>query len=148
MTIKAALMLGADGVLVGSRFWASNEALVHPNMHKAAIEATGDNTICSSIMDIARHLNWPERYTAHVLKNAFTSRWHSDVDALLAVADEESDKWRAAWVAGDMDTANTFVGEVTGLIHTIEPAGNILSRMAEEAMQHLKRANHLVDEEL
>lgn len=43
--LAAALMLGADGVLVGSRFWASNEALVHPKMLQAAIVADGDDTL-------------------------------------------------------------------------------------------------------
>jgi nitronate monooxygenase len=62
--LAAALMLGADGVLIGSRLWASDEAIVHDSMHNYAINATGDETIRSSVMDIARNLNWPERYTA------------------------------------------------------------------------------------
>jgi nitronate monooxygenase len=40
--LAAALMLGADGALIGSRFWASEEALVHAAFHKAAIGADGD----------------------------------------------------------------------------------------------------------
>ena len=61
--LAASLMLGADGVLIGSRFWASEEALVHPNMLEAAFNSTGDDTVRSSVMDIARRLNWPDRYT-------------------------------------------------------------------------------------
>jgi len=72
--LVAALMLGADGVLVGSRFWASQEALVHPNMLQAAIDANGDETIRSTIVDIVRGLDWPERYNARVLKNDFTEK--------------------------------------------------------------------------
>ena len=41
----AAALLGAEGVLVGTRLWASDEALVHPRHHEAIIEATGDDTI-------------------------------------------------------------------------------------------------------
>jgi nitronate monooxygenase len=63
----AAAVSNADGVVIGSRFWAAHEAMVHPNMHRAALEATGDQTIRSSVMDIARELNWPSRYTVHVL---------------------------------------------------------------------------------
>ena len=84
--LAAALMLGADGVVVGSRFWASEEALVHPAMLDAALRADGDGTIRSSVMDIARRLDWPSRYTARVLKNAFTARWHDDIAGLLEVA--------------------------------------------------------------
>ena len=135
--LAAALMLGADGALVGSRLWASEEALVHPNMHKAAIAATGDDTVHSSVMDIARHLDWPENYRARVLKNAFTDRWHNDIDGLLANADIEAEKWSAAWAVGEMDTANTFVGEGTGMIDAVLPAGQIVEEMVHEAEQRL-----------
>lgn len=42
--LAAALMLGADGVLVGSRLWASKEANVSSHMHRVALAATGDDT--------------------------------------------------------------------------------------------------------
>ena len=137
--LAAALMLGADGVLVGSRFWASEEALVHPNMHEAAVHSNGDDTIQSSVMDIARRLEWPERYGARVLKNDFTERWHDNVASLLENQDVEADKWRDAWTKGDVDVANTFVGEGVGMINTVEPAAVILHRMVEEAETHLAR---------
>ncbi|MEL6750774.1 MAG: nitronate monooxygenase [Pseudomonadota bacterium] len=137
--LAAALMLGADGVLVGSRLWASEDALVHPAMLDAAVEATGDDTIRSSVMDIARHYKWPERYTARVLKNAFTDRWHNDIDGLLAVADSEAARWKAAWGEGDVTTANTFVGEATGLIADIQPAGVLVETMVREAEERLAR---------
>src|SRR5256885_8312713 len=50
----AALMLGADGVLIGSRFWASAEALVPPSFQAAAVAADGDSTIRTTVVDIAR----------------------------------------------------------------------------------------------
>ena len=131
--LAAALMLGADGVLVGSRLWASAEANVSARMHQRAIEASGDDTIRSQVMDLARKLDWPKRYTARVLRNAFIERWHGREDDLMGVADEEADKYRAAWAAGDPDGSNTFVGEAVGLIHAIEPARDILSRMCSEA---------------
>ncbi|MEM7069123.1 MAG: nitronate monooxygenase [Pseudomonadota bacterium] len=131
--LAASLMLGADGVLVGSRFWASSEALVGPNMHKASIAATGDETIRSSVMDIARRLDWPKDYTCRVLENPFTDRWHKDIDGLIANADEEADKWRTAWQKDDPQGSNTFVGEVTGLIHEIRPAATILEGLVKEA---------------
>lgn len=131
--LAASLMLGADGVVMGSRFWATHEAQVHPNMLQAAIDANGDDTIRSSVMDIARRLNWPDRYTARVLKNAFTDQWHDDLPALLKNQDDEADRWRKAWVAGDITTANTFVGEVAGLIDSIESAADVLRDTCTEA---------------
>ena len=131
--IAAALMLGADGVLIGSRFWATREALVHPNMLKAAIVSTGDQTIRSRVMDIARGLDWPRRYTARVLKNAFTDQWHSAQDALMREQKKEADRWRQAWHDGNTAIANTFIGEATGLIHDIRSAPELLVSMSEQA---------------
>jgi len=135
--IAAALMLGADGVLIGSRFWASNEAKVAKAMLEASIAASGDDTIRSSVMDVARRLNWPDGYTCRVLKNPFTERWHEDMDNLIANADQEAAKWREAWQQGDPEGSNTFVGEVTGLIEQVEPAGDLLQSMIQDAEQLL-----------
>jgi len=143
--LAAALMLGADGALVGSRFWASSEALVHANMHSAALSATGDDTIRSCVMDIARKLEWPERFSCRVLKNPFTDRWHGHETELAASADVEAVKWRKAWAEGDIDVANTFVGEAAGLIHAIEPAATILDRLVNEAEALLTGAGRLVE---
>lgn len=131
--LAASLMLGADGVLVGSRFWASAEAAVGPNMHQASITATGDETIRSSVMDIARKLDWPDGYTCRVLENPFTDKWHDNIDALIENADAEATKWKDAWMADDPQGSNTFVGEVTGLIHDIRPAADIVETIASEA---------------
>ncbi len=142
--LAAALALGADGVVVGSRLWASEEALVHPNMLAAALEATGDSTIRSSVMDIARELEWPQRYTARVLKNAFIDRWHGDLDGLIANATEQAALWKDAWQRGEVDTANTFVGEATGLIDDVPPVREIIERLVNGAEEHLGRAAGLV----
>jgi nitronate monooxygenase len=136
--LAAALMLGADGVVIGSRFWATREAIVHPNMHRAALEATGDQTIRSSVMDIARELNWPSRYTAHVLQNGFTDRWNDDIEGLIDQAASESTRWTSALAAGDTNVANTFVGEVVGLVNSIEPAGALLHDIVSRAEKQLQ----------
>ncbi|MEO0329199.1 MAG: nitronate monooxygenase [Pseudomonadota bacterium] len=142
--LAASLMLGADGVLVGSRFWASQEAIVGANMHAASIAATGDETIRSSVMDIARKLDWPAGYNCRVLKNPFTDQWHENIDALIENADKEAAKWRTAWQADDPLGSNTFVGEVTGLIETIEPAADIIDAMINEASGFLQSAGRFI----
>jgi nitronate monooxygenase len=138
--LAAALMLGADGVLIGSRLWASSEANVSPRMHAAALAATGDDTIRSQVMDLARKLDWPPRYTARVLRNAYIERWHGREAELLTVADEEAAKYRAAWAAGDPQGSNTFIGEAAGLIHAIEPVAVIIERMVAEAEARISGA--------
>ena len=74
--LAAAIMLGADGVLIGTRFWAATEALVSPRHHEVIIEATGDDTLRTTTPDIARQIKWPPGFTARVRRNAFTQRWH------------------------------------------------------------------------
>ena len=136
--LAASLMLGADGAVVGSRFWASSESLAHPKLHEAAIRADGDATIRTSVVDVARKLDWPEGYTARVLHNQFSRQWHDDLDALRKAGSPEAEKWTKAWTEGNTDIANTFVGEVTGLIHDIRPAATILEEMVAEAAQLMK----------
>ncbi|MBS0234697.1 MAG: nitronate monooxygenase [Proteobacteria bacterium] len=142
--LAAALLLGADGVLVGSRFWASEEANVSARMHAAALAATGDATIRSRVMDLARKLPWPSRYSARVLKNDFIARWHGREAELCSVADEEAEKYRKAWAEGDPDNSNTFVGETVGLIDRIEPVARIMDRMAKEAATLLRQGTQFV----
>lgn len=136
-TLAAALMLGADGVVVGSRLWASREALVSETMHAAALAADGDATIRSSVMDLARGFRWAPRFTARVLKNPFTARWHGR-EAELAASKEAGAAWGKAWAEGDPEGSNTFVGEAVGLLHDIRPAGDLIEAMVAEAERLLR----------
>ena len=131
--LAAALALGADGVLVGTRLWATTEALVHPKMHRAAVAASGDATIRSTVMDIARQRDWPEGFTARVLKNPFTEEWHGREGELAGETDRIVPLYQEAWDKGDTDLANVFVGEATGLIHDIVPALDVINSMVEDA---------------
>lgn len=139
--LAAALMLGADGVLIGSRLWASEEANVSRAMHEAALAATGDDTIRSQVMDLARKLDWPARYTARVLRNAYIRRWHGREQELMEVADEEAAKYRKAWTDGDPEGSNTFVGEAVGLIGDVQPVGEIMQRIVAEAEAQIARVS-------
>lgn len=130
--------------MIGSRLWASTEANVSDGMHRAALNATGDDTIRSQTMDLARKLPWPQRYSARVLKNAFIARWHGNEAELMTVADEEAAKYRAAWAEGDPDRSNTFVGEVVGLIREIEPVSTIIERMVRESESVLRDSQRFI----
>jgi len=144
--LAAALMLGADGVLVGSRLWASTEAEVGPRMHAAALSSNGDDTIRSRLMDLARRLEWPERYTARVLKNRFIERWQGREEELLSVAETEAVKYREAWAKDDPEGSNTFVGEAVGMIDKILPVSEIISDMVDEAVACLAAGAHMAQD--
>jgi nitronate monooxygenase len=138
--LAAAILLGADGALVGSRFWAAAEALVHPNMQAAAMAASGDDTVKTSTTDIVRHRHWPDRFKIRVLRNAFTDRWHGREEALREALEKEAPAYQAAAAAADAANASAIIGEAVGLIHTVEPAAAILERMVAEAEALLKGA--------
>ncbi len=137
--LAAALTLGADGVVVGSRLWATPEAQVSGGMHGAALAADGDATVRTSIVDVARSLHWPGRFTARVLRNGFTERWHGNEEELRESGDAAARAWQEGWAAGDPDRASTFVGEAVGLIGAIEPAAEVIERMSAQAAGLLRR---------
>jgi len=142
--LAAALMLGADGVVVGTRFWASQEALVHPNLHQAALAASGDDTVRQSVLDIVRERPWPARYTGRVLRNDFVGEWLGREDELREAKAVQVARYREASKAADTAIAATIVGEGVGLIHAIEPSAVILERMVAEAEALLKGAQRYI----
>jgi nitronate monooxygenase len=135
--LAAALMLGADGVLVGTRFWASQEALVARRHHEVILQADGDGTIRTTTADLARQIPWPRGFTARIARNAFTDRWHSREAELEAAVRVEGPRYRQAFAAGDPDNTGVWFGESSGLIHEILPAETIMQRMVEQASARL-----------
>jgi nitronate monooxygenase len=137
--LAAALVLGADGVLVGTRLWASREALVKPRHHQAIVETDGDGTLRTRVADIAREIPWPMAFTARIRRNAFTHRWHGREDELERNVATEGPRYRQAFADGDPDNTGVWFGEAAGLIHEIEPARAIIERMASEGARCLER---------
>jgi nitronate monooxygenase len=133
--LAATLMLGADGVLIGSRFWASTEALVHPALQDAAIGADGDATTRTTVVDIARKIDWPKPFTARVMKTRFINEWHGREAELgkPAVVDREMSRYQTAMQTGDPDNTGVWVGEATGLIHDVRPAADLLHKIVGDA---------------
>lgn len=142
--LAAALVLGADGVLVGTRLWASSEALVAPRHHEAIVEADGDDTVRTRVADIARQLPWPAHFTARIRRNAFTARWHGHEDELERNLATEGPRYRQAFAEGDPENTGVWFGEAAGLIGAIEPAGVIVERMVREAASRLERCGDAV----
>ncbi|WP_026617420.1 NAD(P)H-dependent flavin oxidoreductase [Ensifer aridi] len=135
--LAASLMLGADGVLMGTRFWATQESLIHPAAKQKVVAASGDETIRTTVYDIVREKAWPECYTGRLLKNGFIEKWHGRETELKTMHREERAKVEAAWVSGDYDTANVTVGEAVGLINDLPSAGEIVARTIREASERL-----------
>lgn len=131
--LAAALMLGAEGVLVGTRFFACAESLAHRDAKARLLEAGAEDTLRTSVFDIVRGYDWPEKFTGRALRNDFSGRWHGREAELAAAAAGESARYHAAVAAGDFRTGVVFVGEAADLIADEPPAGALVTRMAAEA---------------
>ncbi len=142
--LAAALMLGADGVLIGTRFWASREALVHQRHRAVAVAATGDETVRTALPDIARQLDWPKPFDIRVSNNAFIAKWAGRDADLKAAIETEALAYREAFMAGDPDKAAVIFGEAAGLISDVPSAGEIVERMVAEAAALLGRAGRFL----
>ena len=137
--LAAALILGADGVLMGTRFYAADESLAHPAAKARVVAGSGDDTFRTTVFDRARAVDWPTHYTGRALGNAFGLKWHGREDAMEAQIDSERAHYAAAAAAGDFDTAVIYTGEAIDLIHSIEPAAAIVHRVVAEAEAALAR---------
>jgi len=146
-TMAAALMLGADGVLVGTRFIVSPESAAPAGFHAAIVQADGDSTIKTRTVDIARHRFWPEPdLVARVLRNRFVATWHGREAELteLPARTAASERYWAAFDAGDADNTGVLMGEAAGIIHEVRPAAGIMADMVEEAGRLLAAGPRLV----
>ena len=135
--LAAALALGADGVLMGSRFWATQEAVIHPSAKQKILPATGDETVRTRVYDIVRQKNWPAGYDARLMRNGFIETWQGREEELALEQPGRLAEFEAAHASGDYDTANVTVGEAIGLIHDLPPAADLVERIAREAQERI-----------
>jgi nitronate monooxygenase len=130
--LAAALMLGAAGVLMGTRFHAAEESLLAPEAKKRIVAGSGDDTQRSKIFDIATGNRWPQEYNSRTLANRFSQKWRGREAALTSDTTAIAG-FVAARAAGEFDTAQINAGEGIDLIQSIEPAGEIVGRVIAEA---------------
>jgi nitronate monooxygenase len=132
-SVAAALALGADGVVAGTRFWATRQAAVTRGAHARALAVNGDSTRRTSVYDIVRGKTWPPVYTGRVLANDFVVRWHGHETELVENLDAARAEFSHAVEVDDVDLANMIVGEAVGQVHAIEDAGDVVRSMAAQA---------------
>ena len=137
--LAAALALGADGVVVGSRFVASRESLVSDAARELVLATDGDHTVRTRVYDVARELAWPTEYTGRLVRNGFIDTWHGKEDSLAAEVPELRDSFKDAVAEDDFSIASVHIGESVGLIHSVRTAGEIVLGIVTEAEQILSR---------
>ena len=130
--LAAALALGADGVLLGTRFLASREAPMHENFKQAIVDSNGHDTVLTEIPDIAAGVVWPGAMT-RAKRNAFIGHWAGREWALRQHRKEVYARVQAARQTGDVDNAPLSYGQDAGLINNVLPAGDIVRQIARDA---------------
>ena len=136
--LAAALALGADGVLLGTRFLATPEAPIHAAFKQAIVDSDGTDSVLTDIPDIAQGRVWPgamDRVLRNRLIEEFIGRewlvrqrW-AEIGARIERARQE----------GDVENGSLGTGQVAGLIDSIEPAGDLVRRIVAEAERIIGR---------
>ena len=142
--LAAALSLGADGVLIGSRLWASSESLAAPGAVASALTASGDDTARSAVFDILRRKNWPAPYDFRALRNTLHRRWECRIDDLRSYPQDARADYDAGVAAGDFSRAHATVGEAAGLITDAPGAEELILRITNDARSRLLRMSELL----
>jgi NAD(P)H-dependent flavin oxidoreductase YrpB (nitropropane dioxygenase family) len=141
--LAAALALGAEGVLVGTRFLATPEAPVADGFKQAVLASDGHGTVLTEIPDIARGRVWPGAYS-RVVRNRLIETWAGREGELRARRAEVGAAMVRAFQSGDADGAPLFIGQDAGLIDAILPAAEIVRRMVADAEAALRRSASLI----
>src|SRR5437762_2092922 len=135
--LAAMMMLGASGVLLGTRFYASQECDGAEEAKKRICAATSGTTTRGVIFDLSRNNVWPAPFTGRTLINNHARRWMGREIELMQNVQQVAAEYAAAKAAGNFDIAAVIAGEAVGLIHDIPPAAEIVGRIVTEADQIL-----------
>jgi NAD(P)H-dependent flavin oxidoreductase YrpB (nitropropane dioxygenase family) len=135
--LAAALALGADGVLLGTRFMATSEAPIHPNFKQAIVKSDGHDTVLTEIPDLASQRVWPGAMS-RAQRNKFIERWSGREWALRQNAAEVGKKAAAARAEGDVDNATLSFGQDAGLIDSVQSVKEVVQEIVTEAEKIIK----------
>jgi NAD(P)H-dependent flavin oxidoreductase YrpB (nitropropane dioxygenase family) len=130
--LAAALALGAEGVLLGTRFLATPEAPVPPRFKQTILDSDGHDTLLTEIPDLASGTVWPGAMS-RVRRNPFVEHWAGREWQLRQMQHEIGPQVAAARREDRVDEYTIGTGQTAGLIHDLKPAGEIVREIAAEA---------------
>ena len=134
--LAAALALGADGVLLGTRFLATDEAPVEAAYKEAIVASSGDDTVVTTVADTLSGRDWPGAW-GRLRRTRFVEEW-------LGREPELRRRREAVWARleeaeeSDPDYGLIWIGQSAGLIDSILPAGEVVRRIVDEAEEILR----------
>jgi len=136
--LAAARALGAEGVLLGTRFLATTEAPIPESYKQAILDSDGHDTLLTEIPDIARGRVWPGAFS-RVVRNRLIEEWSGREGELRARRAEVGARTRKAFESGDREYAALFIGQDAGLISEIAPAATVVRQIVSDAEAILQR---------
>lgn len=125
--MAAALMLGAEGVQMGTRFICAAECTVHENVKDAIIKSKDRDSIVTGR---------PTGHPVRVLKNKLAKKFIELEEAGAPVEEYEKlgvGRMKLAMVDGDVDMGSVMAGQVAAMVHKVEPARDIIQSVVTEA---------------
>src|SRR6202163_1397152 len=126
--LAAAMMLGAQGALIGTRFLATPEASGRGHSKDVILNALGSQTVASKLFDDVMGLRWPGALLRSI-RNPLLDRWAQRQQDWALAAEQIRPSLEAAIAAGDF----VIAGESAGLIHDIVSAAELVQKIAREA---------------
>ncbi|MBI3024848.1 MAG: nitronate monooxygenase [Candidatus Tectomicrobia bacterium] len=134
--LAAALCLGAQGVLMGTRFLATEESPLPQAFKDVIVRSDGHDTVLTEIPDIASGQVWPGAM-ARAWRNRFIERWAGREWDLRQNRAEAFAAVQEARGHGDPQEASILIGQDAGLIRAVVPAAEVVRRVVEEAEEIL-----------
>ena len=140
--LASALALGGAGVLLGTRFLATDEAPVPAFYKEAILGSDGDDTVLTTLADSLSGRDWPGAWD-RVLRTRFVDEWLGREPELRRRRDEIWEKLEQAEEQNDPEYALLWIGQSAGLIDAVVPAADVVRgivRDAEEIVRMQLRA--------
>ncbi len=122
----AAMVLGADGVQIGSRFVASEESSAHINFKNKVIEAKDGDTLLT-LKELAPVRLLKNKFSNDILELYKSNPSKQDLIDLLGRA-----RAKRGMFEGDLEDGELEIGQITGLINKIQPASKIIKEIISE----------------
>jgi nitronate monooxygenase len=135
--LAAALVLGAAGAVIGTRFEATHEALLSSQEVRAMIAAGAEDTTQGRALDVVRDSPWPARYPARTLRNKVTDEWEGRE---AHIDDATKAAYREGVHHNDLDYLPIWAGEALDVITGQDSAAVLVGRIARDAEQAIARA--------
>jgi nitronate monooxygenase len=141
--MAAALAAGADGVRVGTRFVASDEAGVHPTYAKALVAARAQDSVYTRTF----HVGWPEA-PHRVLRSAIDAAeaFHGEIvgksvglDGTETAVPRFATRLPDRTATGEVEAMSLYAGESVGDVKCVLPAREVVRELVEQAEQFLRR---------